>query len=561
MHRAAAILACLLVAGAARAAEHFACACGAGADPDCQPGSDTATGDSPGTAWLSYDRAQDAFAGLGPGDAILFCRGGVFAVAGSHRWVAPGCQAANPCTVGAYAPTWGSGEENRPRFEQSAAGHAFDLADPSPADHEEGYVFRDLELVCTSGCGNDDFGFRLYNDVDDVALEGLRISGFGVGVRLDISDACGGGPPCDARNSRFVLARSEIVDNLAQGFLGSGDDAVIVGNLFDGNGVGGPYEHNLYWSGNGLATSGGRILDNELVRASVGPSGGCEGASLVAHGEHDDLEIVGNLIHEDGPVDPGCWGIDATPGGSSAVDAFTGLIIRGNVVRNMGNLGIGVATCADCTIEDNVVIAEQTLAGGTTLIVAPAPGTPHGVEDGLLDHLVVRNNTLYASASGGALGIRITSDGGGGGGHRVIGNAMRYAGTGGWSCLDADLASVTYDAIDHQVCGYVDEPGRNWEMGTGTLAAWQAASGFDLASLAADPGFASPAAPLWDLTAASAASPMVDHGDSAAGSPVDFFGNERPALPDAGAYELGLGGPPRLFADGFESGGTGRWVS
>src|SRR5687768_401338 len=73
------------LAAPARAAERFVCDCGAGADPQCVPGSDGATGTSPDAPWQSYDRAQDAWSGLAAGDSLRFCRGGVFPVAGSTQ--------------------------------------------------------------------------------------------------------------------------------------------------------------------------------------------------------------------------------------------------------------------------------------------------------------------------------------------------------------------------------------------------------------------------------------------------------------------------------------------
>jgi hypothetical protein len=157
----------------------------------------------------------------------------------------------------------------------------------------------------------------------------------------------------------------------------------------------------------------------------------------------------------------------------------------------------------------------------------------------------VRNNSLYASGSGGALGIRLNTEGSG---HRIVANALRYTGSGSWACIDVDLASAGYAIIDHQVCGF---GAGSWELGSGSLAAWQA-SGFDSSSLAADPGFVAPAAPSWDLRAANALAAMVDRGDPVDGSPIDFFANPRPASPDVGAYEHGYDGPIELFADSFE---------
>ncbi len=64
---------------------------------DAKGGDDTADGTSPGTAWRSLDQANAA--GLGPGDTLLFRRGGTWS--GTLTLSATGT-AAHPITVGAY---------------------------------------------------------------------------------------------------------------------------------------------------------------------------------------------------------------------------------------------------------------------------------------------------------------------------------------------------------------------------------------------------------------------------------------------------------------------------
>lgn len=62
------------------------------------------------------------------------------------------------------------------------------------------------------------------------------------------------------------------------------------------------------------------------------------------HGQHQDLTIERNLVREDvGAADPGCWGI-AVDTGYSEAESFTNVVIRGNVVRNVGNMAIGTSS-------------------------------------------------------------------------------------------------------------------------------------------------------------------------------------------------------------------------
>ena len=182
---------------------------------------------------------------------------------------------------------------------------------------------------------------------------------------------CSSDPECDGKSSRITLRASTIQDNFEQGWLGSGDDVVLERNRFLGNGTSTAFEHNIYWSNSQSPTFGGRIVGNELYRSAAALSGSCEGGTFVSHGTHTDLLIEGNWVHEDvGAALEGCWGITLTPTGATA-EAFTGVVIRGNRVENLGNLAIGVTSCVDCTIENNVVVAEQPFPG--LAIAAPAP--------------------------------------------------------------------------------------------------------------------------------------------------------------------------------------------
>jgi hypothetical protein len=233
-----------LLQGTATAATYYVCSCASGADAQCIAGNDNGPGNTSAKPWRSYDRAQQAFAGLAAGDSIRFCRGGVFAVGAANGWVNHQCTAAQPCTVGAYTPAWASGVEARPQIRQSN-GHAFSLTSTSENTSEErGYVFSDLHLRC-SACSGEAYGVLLYNDVDDVLLQRLRVSGFSIGVYLAGSLPCQTDPDCDAKNERVSLVDSEIVDNINFGWLGSGNDMLIADSRFSRNGAGGVFGHNI----------------------------------------------------------------------------------------------------------------------------------------------------------------------------------------------------------------------------------------------------------------------------------------------------------------------------
>jgi hypothetical protein len=536
----------LLAALPAQAAEYYACDCGTGADADCVAGDDTADGTSPAAAWRTYEMARSRWGTLLAGDSIRLCRGGAFTVESGSRWFNAACEPDSPCTLTDYEPPWGGGDEGRPIVWRGATGHAFSLEDGGDADHDGGYVFSNLELRCADCDVEDGWGFFLYNDVDDVVIENVLIDGFGIGVHLAGSNPCSADPECDGKNSRLTLRNSTIVNSISQGFLGAGDETVIENNYFENSGTRAVFDHNIYYSGASEDTVGSRISGNELYRSSVRETGSCEAVSLVVHGSHRGLVIEGNLVREDaGAAGQGCWGI-AVDGGYDEAESFTDTVIRGNEVRNVGNTGIGVSSCVNCVIENNVIIHEQDFG----IIAIAAPDRERGAGDAEMTNVDVRNNSIYISGAGGT-GISV---GGEGSGHSIVSNAVLYTGTGrDWSCFDADLPAASYEAIDYNACHFPNAgSGGEWESGSGALAAWQAASGFDGNSMQADPGFSSPAAPDYDLSAASETSAIVDAGHPALSASNDFYGRPRDERPDIGAFEFGAPPPPDDGDEGVE---------
>lgn len=507
---------------------HYVCDCGADADTDCVAGDDAAAGTAADAPWQSYDQARSAFGSLSPGDSIAFCRGGSFAVDGASgtRWVNAECQAADPCVVRDYPPPWGSGDEERPILQVASGQRAFALEDAANADHEEGYLFLNLDL---RGAG-DGQGFFIYNDIDDVLICNVAIDGFSLGVH-----AGGSNPPepgSDGLNERIVLRLSQITNNGGQGWLGGCNGCAVEYCTFENNGFEQSIlNHNIYFSG----SSGGvahdmRAIGNDLYRSAIVTTE-CEGVSLVVHGEHDGLLIEGNTVREDvGAASPGCWGIAVDTGYGSA-ESFRNVTIRGNRVVNVGNVAIGLNACESCVVENNVVIHDQPF--GTTAIAVP--NRPRNPDDLPMTGVTIRNNSVFVGADGSGRAIRLGDEGSG---HVLVSNAIHYAGSNnGWSCFDVDLPTGSYDAVDHNLCFFPGAAGAEWVDGAGDLAAWQSATGFDGSSLVADPAFASITGPSYDLSALSASSPLVDAGHPTLSAPNDYSGTARDAQPDIGAHE------------------------
>ncbi len=543
----------MLALGVSQAAgqEFYVCSCDTGADVDCQPGSNAAAG-TLAEPWLTYEKARTEFGSLAAGGSIRFCRGGAWDINAGTRWVNQSCEAANPCTVGDYSPGWGSGDEARPILQRLDSTHGFALEDGGDAEHEEGYVFENLDL---RGSGTDSgWGFFLYNDIDDVVIRNLSITDFAIGVHLAGSNPCNGSDPeCDGRNERLTLLGSTIRDNSAQGWLGASSGSQILYNHFESNGSTAIFDHNIYVSGSGGGqTQGIRVIGNRLYRSALDTGGVCKGVSLVVHGEHNDLRIEGNEIWEDvGFAAGGCWGI-AVDNGYGSAEGFTNVVIAGNTVRNVGNLAIGVGACAACTIENNVIIHDQDF--GITAIAAP--DRPLDAGDLPQDDIVVRNNSIWIGPDSGGTAISVRDMGND---HLIVSNAIRYTGTSSsFNCLRVDLPIGSYQEIDHNICHFPNALGAEWSDGSGTspdpLTAWRTSSGFGDQSQMVDPGFADPSGS--DLSASTAFSAMIDTGHPTLSSPQELFGLSRDPQPDVGAYEWNIS---PLFLDGFESGDTSAW--
>jgi hypothetical protein len=542
MKRTIVLAGMLTLAGVARATVYYVSDCQAGADPiNCLAGNDAYNGTDPSTPWQTMSHAFANFGSLNPGDQILFARGGSF-VSADNQVYNHNSQATNPIVIDAYTPSWYSGN-NKPILTYAMVNppnggrSMFRFEIPGNAHHTEGYVIRNLELH-GSGAG---WGIFFSNDVDNILMENLLIDGFAIGVGLE-----GGNTPDPGSNGlcdHVILRSSRMVNDTEMGFLGQGNDILIENNQFENNGTdGGIRNHNLYVGGVGDNI---RVRGNDLYRASM--SGGvCTGTSLVVHGLHNGLVIENNTVHEDvGAATGYCWGIGVTTGYTSA-EGSPGAVIRGNRVINVGGNAISATSCPNCVIENNVVVQEQPIASDGIRI---PDGTGHGTEDMADTNAIIRNNSVYFSAAV-TQGTGISLGGVEGTGYVLVNNAVYYAGTAGGgngvSGFGVNLATTSYTAVDNNIFSSPNSPNSLWE-GTKFLALtqWRAATPFDVHSSTANPLFASPGTPNYDLSI-PAGSPATDKGNIVYASTMDITGQKRDGFPDIGAYEYFAGGavPP-----------------
>ena len=493
----------------------YVCDCQTNADADCVAGSNANSGTDPAAPWQTYEQARSFYnSSIAAGDEILFCQGGAHDISGDpdNIWSATSCTAVQLCTIADYTPPWASGDEGRPILQRANDGHGFTINNTS------GYSFQNLDLRCTGCAGGSGWGFFVVEDADDILIDNVSMDSFTIGIHLRgcIATWCS--------NDRVTIRNSQFTNNSDQGFLGHGNDLLIENNYFENNGDGTVFAYNIYVAGDSRVT----IRGNELYRASLDGSGNCGGTSLVGHGSINDLLIENNVIREDvGKANQTCWGIAIAPAYDGTPESYNNLIIRGNRVENVGNVSIATGSCLNCTIENNVVVLQQSF--GTTGIAVRPFGA---AEDGTSSNITIRNNSV-ATTTG--VGIELNE----GSGHTIVSNAIQMTGSDvNWNCLDTALAAGSYDVIDYNVCGF---SAGSWATTAADLATWQA-QGWGANSSASAPGFMSST----DLRPGSETAVIVNAGHPTLSSMVDFLGNGRDALPDAGAYEW-LGNLAKLF--------------
>jgi hypothetical protein len=370
-----------------------------------------------------------------------------------------------------------------------------------------------------------------YNDANNYEIRNMRIDSWKIGIHAAGANACSSSSPrCDGENTNIRVYDSTITNNTNQGWLGGADDSGIYNSYWEGNGDYKILDHNIYFSSADNFT----ISGNKLYRSARGTGTTCGGASLVAHGVIDNIVVENNEIWEDiGEANNACWGI-ALDNGYSAGERITNAVIRGNIVRNMGNVAIGVAVCDGCLIENNVVISEQPI----NINAITAPNRSRGEGDIETTNITVRNNSIFIGAASGGTGINV---GRSGSDHTVTSNAIYYEGTNSsFNCMLLNSNPNVFDAVGYNLCYTPNAPNAEWADGIGSLSAWQAL-GHGQGSQVANPGFSDPR--NWDLSPSSSSSQMVGAGHPQLSSPMAFWGAQRTSSPDAGAFEFGADMP------------------
>ena len=316
----------------------------------CDTGDDANDGKSESKPFKTHTKAMATFNKMFAGDSILYCRGGKFYADTHIRTINTRCGASNVCTIADY----GSAEKTKPII-YGVGEIPFNFQNGGDSKPDGGYVLKNLDLIAIEPS---DAGIMLYNEVNDLVVDNFHIEGFNIGF---YSAGANKSSSSNRKNDRIVLKNSTIINNKRQGWLGGCNDCLIENNHFENNGNLPVYDHNIYIDSPAKEQSfynqGITIRNNTLTKANI-VNGKCSGVSLVVHGIIKDLVIDNNLIKEEaGKVTTDCWGIGVDPG-NKLDESFVNVKITNNKLINVGNTGIGCASCVNVLISNNTIIDE-----------------------------------------------------------------------------------------------------------------------------------------------------------------------------------------------------------
>lgn len=487
---------------------YYFASCGAGAMAGCVAGDNSNAGTS--QAAPKRDLVGMDVNALPAGTVLRFARGGAW---DDFRVVLRNLNVttAAPLVFEGYDPAWAGSSPPRPILHAQATGTGtFEFGRYQDTADDGGYVVRGFVV---DGHGVAQWGFWLRDELHDVLIDDVDVSGFKIGVYT-------------SEKSRAVTIRnSNIHDNESMGYLGGGTETLIEGNTIARNNFSGSgFNHGIYMGGSGAHA---RVRNNVFDRNSV-VAGRCEGGNLTVHGQYDDVLIENNTIVQDA-ASGGCYGISINPGYATS-EWFRHFVVRGNTVVNLGFCAICMTSAPGALVENNVVVNDQATYQAGITIGAAGPSAGDDADTGA----VVRSNTIYFTrAASGSEGIGLRNEPGA---NLVLASNLVYFGA---ASADAHCFAhpslSNMSAFENNLCHH--------DGGQGALSAAYAtqaaaiAAGANAGGTDAAPGFAAVpgAGNGWSVTLA-AGSPAVDHGSATRSAPFDRACKTR-STPDIGASE------------------------
>lgn len=525
----------------------YVCDCQPGADAGCVAGNDANAGtkDKPYRTW---NKIQQAWRALPAGGTVALCKGGRW-IADNYEsnefwtWRNTNCSASQPCTLRDYGPSWGG--TSKPTLANSVGINVINFW-PEGDGSNGGYRILNLRLYRPDGgktlstfSAN---GIRAANRIHDVEVCNCDIDGFSLGIYVG-GASVGVNTPCTTSN--WKIRGNRILNSCTHGIFGNFSNSDIDGNYWDNNGhamcgstVGtygggssywplsiqtGGTTHTMYLNaGSFCSMDNVRVINNEVYRNAMTDVAGY-GANPVFSGTYytqagGALKFVAggrNFLFENNFI-------DAYPGhptmGYTAISTnnqsdpgihFDGFVVRRNrITRGGPHTGLTFKDVVNLVVEDNTLDFTPTDVNPFNEQAAIEVGV--GSET-TRSQAVVRNNTIYVNGPAGWDGPGVRIGAGAAAGQVVTGNSINVAAGNKSACIRVDDLSKIVFMNNNQCSGfayYGNASGTNR-----SLADWQAATGFDTASITPALAGLFVNAPT-DLTPAAGA-PLVNAGSTA----------------------------------------------
>lgn len=485
--------------------------CESGAQSGCLPGDNANAGTNP----AAPKRTLTGFNvnSLPAGSQVLFARGGAWS---NFKVVVQNLNAtpAAPLFFDSYSPGWGGTAAPLLKTTTTVPAVAFEFGTWQDLNSDGGYVVRNLKL---DGQGVSEWGLWLRDNLRNVIVENIEITGFKIGVHSQ------SGAPHGITS--FTLRNSNIHHNSGMGMLGDGLEMVIENNTFASNNFSGSgFDHGLYLGGHGRngVVRGNTFLNNSVV------GGRCTGGNLTVHGQWNGLLIERNTITQVAS-DGGCYGISINSAYNTA-EWFRNLIVRSNIISNVGNCSICLTSAPGAIVENNLIVNSQARYHAAILIPDRTPDVGDDVDSGA----IIRNNTIYLSQpTAWSQGIALRP--GSGGNLQVVSNLIYFgaAADATHACF-ADSPLSSFLTFANNLCHHAGSG--TWSATYRTLANAQAA-GFDTGGLSSDPQLAMvpSSASNWNDTV-NPTSPVINAGHPLRSSAQDRLSIPR-VVPDIGSRE------------------------
>lgn len=490
---------------------YYFCDCATGGPSDAQPDAACAVGNDAsagtiGAPWRTWSKVVTTMSTMAAGSTIALCRGGAWDASSGDFRRNNNCYNVGKtsyCTMRDYVASFNAASTARPVLwnnGRTSARGPFKFDDSSTTTHGN-YRFHNMYFRNTAA---DHWVWTFfYNDARNVEFCNNDWNGSNNAFQVTIGPGCAAGSDCN----KGAYVHHNYLRNLADfGMLAQGTEWRVEYNDFDTTGGLTNREHAIYAGANGGYTVYNMTIIGNRIRNSVhsptGPNGVCMGTPLIVHGFYDGLTISSNYLDEPNSVaSSGCWGINVNSNLEGTANFFRNVTISGNVLKNMGGVGILTANSQTVKIENNLVIKTNGASGFEAIVGDDRDWSSSG--DAVGRDITIRNNTIYygpGTSNGGA--IRGVSDG-----TNYVVNNVVY-GSGGGSCY----TSAGNTVVAGNVC---------------TLAGSPAATTY----------FTNPTNTDFSLAVGS---PLKDAGSTAnpPGFPTtDIAGNPRATPPSVGAYE------------------------